>query len=495
MKFKKIFRWFMATGLFFGPQVASLTPSGLTGGNNSYITSVYAATTEITPTSWADLVQQIAKAGDDEITVNIGEGINGADQTEALMIKAGQKVRFVGTGTLTGKGLDSISVDKGAELTIDGPTVTGAQMNIQGQLTIQSGGIKDTKLPGAIVNVEDGGKLYLKGGEISGNESLALSDSDDTNFSVIKLEDGTFEMDAGKMHQNKNLQFGGAIGAWGEHSSITINGGEISNNQAIHPQRYAYGGAIYMRGGNLKINQGVLKENIAERGGAVAIDNTTFTMINGLIEGNHNGDYAGVGGGLYSINESKITIDGGTFNQNKANGAGGGLFISNSHTIINGGNYIKNESSKSGGALALFKSIDSADSVGITEIHAGNFYENIATGFWGGGAIYNDARSTLKMYNTLIKENTSEKPFLIGIGVNGKSKPASLQGGGVWNCPTGEMTTYINKGVAIFDNTAADANQGKYLGAGDDVVNIQKEGTNPALEITSRLLGLSLIHI
>ena len=66
----------MATGLFFGPQVASLTPTGLSG-NNSYITSVYATATEITPTSWADLVQQIAKAGDGEITVNIGEGING----------------------------------------------------------------------------------------------------------------------------------------------------------------------------------------------------------------------------------------------------------------------------------------------------------------------------------------------------------------------------------------------------------------------------------
>ena len=143
---------------------------------------------------------------------------------------------------------------------------------------------------------------------------------------------------------------------------------------------------------------------------------------------------------------------------------GGALYIADSYTKINGGSYTNNESSKSGGALALIKSKDAAEDVGITEIHAGEFKGNEATGFWGGGAIYNDTFSTLRMYNTLIKDNRVEKPFLIGIGVGGKSKPASMQGGGVWNCPTGQTITHIDKGVAIYDNEAGNANQGKYLG-------------------------------
>ncbi|MDK7188127.1 Spy0128 family protein, partial [Facklamia hominis] len=493
MKIKKMGRWLLATVILAGSSGASSLEPGqvITEVTQPFgISRVYASDASDELSSWGDLVKKVSESTEgSEVTLTVGsQGIDGSQASDKLVVRKGQTLHLVGTGTLKGKGLDSIVVEEGGTLTIDGPTVSNAQVQVKGQLNIVNGGIKDTKLPGSIISVE-GGSLHLSGGEISSNEAQALTDSDNTEYSVVTIKKGSMVMDGGRVSQNKSLQFGGAISSWDKDSTITINDGEISNNQAIHPTRYAYGGAIYTRGGTISMNKGMVKANSAERGGAVAIDNGIFQMKDGSFEDNSNGEYSGQGGALYALSQSKLTIDGGQFNHNKANGAGGALYIADSYTKINGGSYTNNESSKSGGALALIKSKDAAEDVGITEIHAGEFKGNEATGFWGGGAIYNDTFSTLRMYNTLIKDNRVEKPFLIGIGVGGKSKPASMQGGGVWNCPTGQTITHIDKGVAIYDNEAGNANQGKYLGAGDDFVNIQKDIKNPGLEITSRLLG------
>ena len=251
-----------------------------------------------------------------------------------------------------------------------------------------------------------------------------------------------------------------------------------------------------MEAGKLSINNTAsFDENVSELGGTLAVNQSQVTINGGDFKKNNNGDYSGSGGVIFATNHSNIEITGGTFSENKANGKGGVLYVDNCKTIIKGGQFTNNESLDNGGALALFKTDSSSEEYGITELSAGLFEGNIAQGFYGGGAIYNDHNSTLKLYNTLIKENSIDKGRLLSIGVQGKRKLASQQGGGVWNCATGETTFYVTKGAAIYDNSAPnriDSDSNLYLGAGDDFVNVVEHLdiiNNPGLEITSRLLG------
>ncbi len=57
----------------------------------------------------------------------------------------------------------------------------------------------------------------------------------------------------------------------------------------------------------------------------------------------------------------------------------------------------------------------------------------------------------LHMYNAVIAENT-----------------ASVLGGGIWSCPTGDVTIHVNNGGAVFDNTALQN------AAGDDFVSVPR---------------------
>lgn len=68
----------------------------------------------------------------------------------------------------------------------------------------------------------------------------------------------------------------------------------------------------------------------------------------------------------------------------------------------------------------------------------------------------------VKLYNAVVTENT-----------------ASVMGGGMWFCPTGDATFTVTNGVALYDNRAE--------GAGDDFASLS--GDKGTVTIADRFLG------
>lgn len=443
-------------------------------------------------TAWSKLVDNVAA---EYTSINVNDDITAveSDKDKTFAIKANQNIVLQGNGTIKGFGFNSIKVEKGGSLTIDGPTITNSQIIVEGTLNLKNGKIANTKLEGPTIFVS-GGEFIMDGGEFSDNEAM-LSENpqpdtltktgDSFNYAPITLYGGTLNILDGKIANNKGFLRGGAIGAWGTEASkvnVKISGGEITNNVAINDYVNAWGGAIYLDNTDFEINAGTISNNTAEYGGGIALMDSNAQITGGSINENSNGEYEGNGGGIYGMN-SDIKIEAGNFTKNQANKHGGGLFLNTCNFTINGGYFAENSSVESGGVIAT-----TGTSKG--QINAGLFENNNSNGFWGGGAIYNDTKCELIINGALIKNNVSTG-ILIGAG----NHPASRQGGGVWNCPTGHTEINITNGLALFDNEARNGRAADNNGAGDDFANITAHKNNEytgklsTIKLSPRMLG------
>ena len=144
---------------------------------------------------------------------------------------------------------------------------------------------------------------------------------------------------------NSAGEYGGAISTGFETDDISVN---ITNCTFIN--NYApMGGAIQIKGNNVKVTNSTFKENKAREsdGGAVYIVGNEALIINSSFEDNY---AKNVGAGLL-INGSKVSVLNSSFNRNNASygagvyvvGSDANLFISNftNHNVKNGSVYIK----------------------------------------------------------------------------------------------------------------------------------------------------------
>lgn len=448
-------------------------------------------------TEWGKLKNKIESVvtNGNPVTITIDKDVSGDPaKDKTIEIKSGQNVILKGAHSIKGIGYSSFKIVKGGSLTIDGPSISNAQIITEGDLILKSGKISDTKLEGPTIFVNSG-TFTMNGGEVSGNKAVVSSkpqpeEIDEGFYAPITLYSGRIIINRGKITSNNGHQLGGAILALGNKvkSTIDINGGEINSNKADNQKYLNFGGAIFAHKSVININAGDISKNSAEIGLGIYAENSEVNMNKGAIsQGVPLTKDAIKGGGLALIN-SKLNLSGGSINDNKIYGHGGGIYAEDSEIQITGGSIVRNTAEASGGAIAL-----SGTSNGL--ITGGLFEGNVAEGFWGGGAIYNAKQSTLKIMNALITNNSTKEPFLIGSRVNGKEKPVSPQGGGIWNCPSGNTVINITNGLAIFENEAANAGKNKeYIGAGDDFANITTYDLNgpsklSSVKLASRMLG------
>lgn len=450
-------------------------------------------------TEWDKLKKNVESAGlnGKSGTVTTDKDVSAdatKDNGKTIEIKSGQNVIIKGAHSIKGIGYSSFKIDKGGSLTIEGPSISNAQIIAEGKLNLNSGIISETKLEGPTIFVNSG-TFTMNGGEVSGNEAIESSTpkpaglkkiGDFYQYSPITVYSGTFTLNAGTISSNKSFLKGGAIGAWGTEESkvnVEILGGEITNNAASHARVNAWGGAIFLENSEFELNAAKISQNTAEYGGGLVVSKSNAKILGGSIVDNSNGQYSGLGGGIFGIN-SDITVKAGNISKNHANGTGGGLFLDTCNFTINGGSFTENSSQKSGGAIAT---------VGTSkgEINAGIFKNNESNGFWGGGAVYNDTKCELTINRALIKGNTTAGRLLIAAN----NKPISRQGGGIWNCPTGNTIINITNGLALFDNIASNLDYSTAAkGSGDDFVNITRymfgeaEGSS-SVKLASRMLG------
>lgn len=484
-------------------------------------------------TPWAKLKKKIEEGSSHTIAVNedvIADLDKDAGRT--INIKSGKNIVLKGNSEIKGIGFSSFTIENGGSLTINGPSISNAQIITKGDLTLNSGKISDTKLEGPTIFV-NAGTFTMNGGEVSGNEAVFSTNPQPSGlklenrrylYSPITVYNGNFKLNYGKISENNGFFKGGAIGIWGQDSAksiFKIYNGEITNNIAIYDNWNSLGGAIFMENCDFEMKAGTVSQNTTEYGGGIAAIRSKMTFTGGSITENTNGEYKGLGGGIYA-EDSNIDIENINVSGNIANGHGGGIYASSSqsekHTFniykgsfknnatkndvreikcrggaifacnytfnIYGGEFLNNSAFMSGGAIGL-------EGEGKCTINSGIFKNNESNGFWGGGAIYNDHGSKLVINRALIKNNTITENIPVGAG----NRPVSRQGGGIWNCPTGNTLIHITNGLALYENSAPNFTYSSAAkGAGDDFANITKylygeqNGTS-SVRLASRMLG------
>jgi len=378
----------------------------------------------------------------------------------------------------------------------------GGAIYTQGTVLIKGGSIHDNYnyVGGAIV--VGGGTFTMTGGEIYGNNGMAGAGG------AMRVEDGAVEITGGEIRNNVTMARGGAVfvlggsftfggtasmtgnrttsATYGDGSaiasqgnaSVTISGGNISNNTAAYQ-----GGAIYMDGGDFTMSGGVISDNGAKYLGGVYLQNINkFVMSGGRISGNtsEDGNVSGlsvnaadglISDGLISGNlggvalSGNFSMTGGTISDNNGNYPfKGGLTVGGTLTI-SGAASITNNSSEFGGVYISEN--------GSLTMNGGVISGNTASDLGGGVYVGTDASFT--MTDGVISNNTAK----IGGGVYGYTgaavtltggriinNTASVEGGGVFVC--GAATTsdkapaFTMTGGEVSGNTAPE-NAGVYI--------------------------------
>ena len=164
---------------------------------------------------------------------------------------------------------------------INGATATyrGAGVCINGgTFTLKSGEICNCKTlgtagaflhGGAGVSIEGNGKFCMEGGKIHSNFAKGRGGGVIIASITDSSPGGIFEMKGGEISQNKSHGDGGGV-YLGTKGTITMEGGEIINNNIIfaedYPQPYtnSHGAGVYINAGNCKFNvkgNPVIKDN------------------------------------------------------------------------------------------------------------------------------------------------------------------------------------------------------------------------------------------
>jgi len=184
-----------------------------------------------------------------------------------------------------------------------------------------------------VMYVQSSGRLELKSGAISGNNS-----SSSYGGGVYVATDGTFTMSGGTIFGNtafsssSNIYGGGGVYVSG---TFTMNGGEISDNIASSSSSSSYsfgGGGVYVSGGTFIMSGGEISNNNAAHsstpssysssgGGGVYLSGGALTMSGGIISGNTT---IFSGGGVY-LSGGTFTMSGGIISGNISSSTGGGV--------------------------------------------------------------------------------------------------------------------------------------------------------------------------
>ena len=199
---------------------------------------------------------------------------------------------------------------------------------------------------------------------------------------------------------------------------------------------------------------------------------------------------SGGGGGIYISGNAQVVMNDGKIVGNTVNGGqGGGVCTIDGYTdTFPGGpnspgawpieqyaQYYPAAFTMNGGEISGNSAIK-----GDTEVDAatgggvyiasncvtlrGGCIENNYAEQQGGGVYIGRIPYSMRIYNAVITGNS-----------------ATLLGGGIWACPTGDTEAFVTNGAAIFDNAAE--------GAGDDVVSVKTAGQDYVLTLADRMLG------
>ncbi len=282
-----------------------------------------------------------------------------------------------------------------------------------------------------------GGALYLSGS--NGREEVLELTGNNVTF-----ENNTSSSYAGAMHIANQAR------VFFKNATFTGNKG-------------TYGGAVYISGGKLEIDDLVMSKNTStNKGGAIYSESTSTVILNDVTA---NENKAADGGFMYSTN-TELTVFDGHFEGNTATASSAvfALFAGATTKIYNS-DFISNTSSKNAGAITGYTS--EAEVL----LQDCSFKNNVCNGF--GGALHVSGKTLLTLYNITATGNSATHGgfmyhtsagtvvTLVGLDVGGNT---TTTGGPVIWGNTANAKLYIDKSkVKDSDNTGAyDSNYWAY---------------------------------
>jgi CSLREA domain-containing protein len=190
----------------------------------------------------------------------------------------------------------------------------------------------------------------------------------------------------------------------GSDAKLTVSNLTVANSG----DATALGGGIYNGGGTLEVSNTTLSGNSSDGGGGIFNGGGTATVSNTTLSGNSANEFGG-GGGIYNYHGT-LEVSNTTLSGNSVpNGVGGGILnVGGTLEVINSA--LSGNSAPNGFGGGILSDVSASDSVaGPNTVSNTTLWGNTATasGFDGGGGIYNRGGGTVTLKNTIVANSPS----------------------------------------------------------------------------------------
>jgi uncharacterized repeat protein (TIGR02543 family) len=344
-------------------EAACVNPWDFTTGTVTGNITLYAKWNPLTFAAAIGYMAETANRPSASYTLQSGsEGYNPAAALTLTAANSPASVTIAGGGrVVTGTTYIPLTVGAGVTLTLKNMTFSQIPFKVTagGTLVLDNGAVLTGNVNNSAVQVDTGGTLDMKDGEISGN----------TGGTPKALNaDG------------KEMPVGG--GVWVNGGAFTMTGGKISGNNATGNYYFSAAGynftgtsglgggvAVIGSGSMFKMTGGVIGGDLSADANQASVTNNMFAGINqdGSVSGNA---YPG-GGGVFAGNGASFTMGGNALITGNYSGfLGGGVLVFRASFTMNGGEITGNTAAgytdtyNWGGGVQGYSSVDGDPWVG-----------------------------------------------------------------------------------------------------------------------------------
>ncbi len=235
--------------------------------------------------------------------------------------------------------------------------------------------------------------LVESSGVLSLNE-ITLRNGGGINFyaggGALYIDGGMLTLNNSTLIGNQSGDYGGAI--YNDTGTVTVTGSDISGNHTKYD-----GGAAYNIGGTLTVADSTFAENSApSRGGAIYNDSSSTLMLTSTQLLSNTSQSSG--GAIYN-NGSDLTVTDSTIAGNRATATGGAIYSASSSLLtVSDSTFTDNSSESGGGAIHN-------DSSELT-VSDSTFTDNSAP--YNGGAINNVNHGQVTLTASTLHSNSTE---------------------------------------------------------------------------------------
>jgi CSLREA domain-containing protein/uncharacterized repeat protein (TIGR02543 family) len=307
-----------------------------------------------------------------------------------------------------------------------------------GTVILNGGQISHNRVTGAVDNSYGGGGIYVGAGTaatlIQTGSSIIIENSAAMHGGGVLVEWGRVTLSSGQILSNTAGKNGGGVYLYSS-AAFTQTGGLIAYNEAQGTDDVDGGGGLYSNGStnSVSLNGGQIMENQANRGGGLHARTGSLDLLGAEIVGNHATLF---GGGVYAgLLGWNAQFEGGRIISNSAE-YGGGLYAAQGNVTLERGQIVGNHANAEGGGV--YHDTDGHNYHVLTLVNttiSGNSAPD-------GSALVNASGTTLLTYTTVASNTTGSAGYGIQIGAGAiLAKNTIIAYNDHKNCAEGAVTS------------------------------------------------------